>query len=138
MTETINTVESLIDRIKSNTINWTSLDYLKTHLRENGESLADVILFQLYVEHLRKDKFVFDCKESYFSLTSTHLYILSKKNNELEYRLDKFNYNSKKLWVNTESSLSVLLRLKNVILLTNSDTEDEYEKVLSKIKSINV
>ncbi len=138
MTATIDTIESLVDRIKTKDISWISLDYLKTHLRSNGESLSDINIFQLYVEHLRKDKFVFDCKESYFSLTDTHLYILSKKINELEYRLDKFNYNTKKIWINNEFSINSLLRLKNAIVLTNTDIGNEYETVLGNIKRINI
>lgn len=138
MTQINNLLDSLIERIKANTIKCTSIDCIKGYLRNNQKSLTDIEIFRLYTEHLRKDKFIFDCRESYFSLTDSHLYILSKNLHDLEYRLDKFNFISKKQWINTEFSTIGLLRLKNVILLTNSDSEDECESVVKSLKDISI
>lgn len=138
MTQINNLLDSLVERIKTYTIKWTSIDCLKGYLRNNQKSLTDIEIFRLYTEHLRKDKFIFDCKESYFSLTNSHLYILSKNLHDLEYRLDKYNFASKKQWFNTEFSTSGLLRLKNVIVLTNSDSEDECKAVLTSLKDIGI
>ena len=136
MTPINNLLDSLVERVKTTTIKWTSLDCIKSYLRKKQESLSDIKVFQLYTEYLRKDNFIFDCKESYISLTDSHLYILSKNLYDLEYRLDKFNFCSKKEWINTDFSTSSLLRLKNIIALINSDSEDECTSVLTSLKRV--
>lgn len=138
MTPINNLLDSLVERVKTTTIKWTSLDCIKSYLRKNQESLSDIKVFQLYTEYLRKDNFIFDCKESYISLTDSHLYILSKNLYDLEYRLDKFNFCSKKEWINTDFSTSSLLRLKNIIALINSDSEDKCTSVLTSLKDLNL
>lgn len=138
MTKINNLLDSLVERVKTSDIKWTSIDCVKSYLRNNQKSLTDIDIFRLYTEHLRKNKFIFDCRESYCSLTNSHLYILSKNLHDLEYRLDKFNFTSKKEWINTDFSTSALLRLKNVIVLTNSDSEDECESVLTSLINISL
>ncbi len=134
MANITNVVESLIERVKSETIKWTTLDFLKSHLREQNKSLRDIKCFQLYTEFLSKDKkFIFDCKESYFCVTDIHLYILSKSLYGLEYRLDKINLQSEKGWKKMEFSTPVLLRLKNAVALTSADSKDNCEQDLIKL-----
>ncbi len=131
-------IESLLDRIKQNSITWTSLDFLKKYLRENNKSLRDIPVFQLYAVYLQENKFLFDCKNTYFSITNDHLYVLSKDLNDFDFRFDKFNLHKNNDWQQAEAPVSVLLRLKNAIILTNNDSSDECEKVLSVLNQIAV
>ena len=84
-----------------------------------------------YLRHfLQENKFLFDCSDTYFSIYNGSLYILSKNLSEFEFRFDFYNLSEKDAkWQQLEAPISLLLRFKNAIVLTNSDTNEECEKV---------
>lgn len=137
MNNSINTIELLLNQIKTNSISWTSLDFFKKYLKLKKQSLRDVNIFRLYALYLQENKFLFDCSDTYFSIYNDSLYILSKNLSEFEFRFDvyKLSENDAK-WQQIEAPISLLLRFKNAIVLTNSDTTEECEEVYNVLNSI--
>ena len=135
-------IEELIQQIKDNAINWTNLDAFKKYIKSNNQSLRDIPILQYYSLFLQSNKFLFDCIDTYFSISDEYLYILSKKQNSLNFRLDRFEIKSENIVEESiDESLEKLLRLKNAITITNDDSSKECSQiydVLIKIKVENM
>lgn len=136
MNNTINRIEHLLDEIKNNNISWTSLEYFKKYLKSFNMSLRDVDIFQLYALYLQENKFLFDCSDTYFSISDKNLYIFSKNLSEFEFRLDVFDISQTNGgWTHLDAPLNLLLRFKNAITLTKDDTDEICKNTLDSLNS---
>ena len=74
----IKQADILVDATKNANINWVNVEFLKAYLRKNEMSLNANQVLHEYLVHLQKDKFIFDCSETYLSLFENTLFAFAK------------------------------------------------------------
>lgn len=122
----IKQADILVDATKDLNILWINVEFLKAYLRKNGKSLNMIQVLHEYLVHLQKERFVFDCSETYLALSENTLFAFAKGKYSFTYRLDVIKYNGEALkWEKTKTPSNMLLRLRNAINIMSTDTDEE-------------
>ena len=125
----------IIDSTKSLSLNWINLSKLKDYLRSRDLSLAEIPLLHSFLIYLQSERFIFDCTETYVTFFQNEIIIFSKSKYSFGYRLDSFTINlSNSKWQRININLSLLLRLRNAIVVTDN-SEDNIEGFLHTISA---
>lgn len=129
-----NVLHNLIEITKNNKCDWIRISILKTYLRNKELSMSDIPCLHLFLKYLQKDRFLFDCMESYITHYQKIIYVLSKSKYTYEYRVDILSMDEgSSNWYKLNSSSSAILRLRNAVVVTNEN--DDCEKFISSISS---
>lgn len=136
----LNNVIDLINNTKTKKLGWLNLAVLKEYLRNIDVSLNEIDQLHKFLLHLQKDKFIFNCINTYVTVFNEKLYILSQSKYSLIYRLDVLDLNNNNaLWKRNAVPSRLLLRLRNTILLTNNeDLPEECSEFLDTISHCRV
>lgn len=125
---------NLIELTKANKCDWISMGILKQHLRKEGLSLSDIAYLHTYLKHLQKDRFIFECDDTYITYYLDDIYILSKNKYSYDYRLDTMSMEgADPKWSKIHNGTAPLLRLRNAVVLTNNT--DDCENLIAAISS---
>lgn len=128
-------VSSIIDSTKSLSLNWINMSKLKDYLRSRDLSLAEIPSLHSFLKYLQAERFIFECTDTYVSFYQNEIIVLSKSKYSFGYRLDSFATNLfDPKWQRININLSLLLRLRNAIVVTDSN-EDDVEGFLNTISS---
>ncbi|MGN0456466.1 MAG: hypothetical protein ACI4F2_06385 [Acutalibacteraceae bacterium] len=118
-------VTHLIRATKFRKIEWISMDTLKGCLKNRRLSLRDVTPIHIFLEHLQEDKFIFECFNTYITCFYNTIYIFSKSKYSSVFRLDMMSTEeSTPKWSQLKTNPSLLLRLRNAIVITNNHTSN--------------
>lgn len=97
-----------------------------------------------YLVRLQKNKFIFDCKDTYIANTEKSIIILAGKKNSFDYRIDflsveKESEKEKPLWRSAEANFADILRLRNAIEFSDvlSSEKDKLDEFLDFVSSLD-
>lgn len=126
----------LIKCTKAYEINWVNMAYLKSYLKRDDIKLNDITNLRSLLLHLQKERFIFDCNNTYIVNDENYIYVFSKSKYSENYRLDLCSLNnvgSSSQWKRVMVPINWLLRLRNAIEITNEDDDSECSEFLASI-----
>ena len=124
-TSHIKLTDLLVESTKKQSVDWINVEFLKAYLRENGQSLNTIQHLHEYLLHLQKDKFIFDCAETYLVVYNNVLFSFAKGKYSFTYRLDKLDLTSNSFeWDKMKVPSNMLLRVRNAIDIISTQTDD--------------
>ncbi len=130
----IKIILNLIELTKFKKCDWIRIDALKKHLRKVGISLNDIDYLHSYLKYLQDDRFIFDCESTYVTVFENIIYVFSRNKYSYDYRLDMFSIDGTlSNWEKLNSNISLLLRLRNAIIITDFDKKNDYDSFLASI-----
>lgn len=117
-------VVELIKNTTTYNCDWINLSTFKEYLLQKELSLKDVSVLHAFLVHLQNERFIFECKDTYITYFQEEIFILSKSKYSFDYRLDCYELTANTLnWEEIRTSISLLLRLRNAIVITNSNDD---------------
>ncbi|MBQ7505297.1 MAG: hypothetical protein IJT79_08290 [Ruminococcus sp.] len=141
MFSTINKAKALnlFEATKSNQCDWIRIETLKKYLKQENLSLDSINYFKLFLKHLQQKLFIFDCENSYTTVFENQMFVLSKNKFSFDYRLDYLAIeNDEPVWKEEKVINSILLRLRNAILVTDFGENNDYQRFIEAISSSNI
>lgn len=136
----IKQAELLVNTTKQSQINWVNVEFLKEYLRENRSNFNTIQVLHEYLVHLQREKFVFDCKETYLTVCENILFAFSKGKHSFTYRLDSVDLMEGRIeWEKYKIPENMLLRIRNTIEFVSRHTDEKTcVDLISTISSDNL